>query len=65
MRSDLLHVFTARANPLRWATPDRIFRQWAEHMLDSGVKVTVVECQYGERDFTCALPHVNHIGVRA
>ncbi len=65
MRADLLHVFTARANPLRWAAPDRIFSQWAEHMLDSGVTLTVVECQYGERDFACALPHVNHIGVRA
>jgi hypothetical protein len=64
MRSDL-HVFAARANPLRWHAPDRIYKDWAEHMLDSGVTLHVVECQYGDRAFTCALPHVDHIGVRA
>jgi hypothetical protein len=65
MNADKLHVVAARANPLRWKTPDRIYKDWVEHMLDSGVKLTVVECQYGEREFTAALPHVNHIGVRA
>jgi len=65
MIAEQLHVVAARANPLRWKAPDRIYRDWAEHMLDSGVKLTVVECQYGEREFTAALPHVNHIGVRA
>lgn len=65
MRADQLHVFTARFNPIRWQTPDRHYRDWSEHMLDSGVKLTVVECQYGERPFVCDLPHVNHIGVRA
>lgn len=65
MRPDLLHVIAARSNPLRWQTPDRIYAEWAQHMLDSGVKLTVIEVAYGERPFTCALPHVNHIGVRA
>jgi len=60
-----LHVVAARFNPLRWTAPDQIYRDWVAHMLDSGVKLTVIECQYGERDFACALPHVNHIGVRA
>ena len=64
MRADL-HVFAARANPLRWQAPDRIYKDWAEHMLDSGVTLHVIECQYGDRPFTCALPHVDHIGVRA
>lgn len=60
-----LHVFTARFNPLRWEQPHRHFLEWCEHMLDSGVRLTVVECQYGERPFVCERPHVNHIGVRA
>jgi hypothetical protein len=35
-------------------------------MLDSGVKLTVVECQYGARPFTANIsPHLNFIGVRA
>jgi hypothetical protein len=65
MIAEQLHVVAARTNPLRWKMPDLIYKEWAEHMLDSGVKLTVVECQYGERDFTADLPHVNHIGVRA
>jgi hypothetical protein len=60
-----LHVFAARFNPLRYETPDRIYRQWVDHMRQSGVTLTVIECQYGERPFTCDLPGVNHIGVRA
>lgn len=65
MRADQLHVFTARFNPLRYRQPHKLFVEWAEHMLDSGVNLTVAECQYGEREFECALPNVNHIGVRA
>lgn len=60
-----LHVFTARFNPLRWKTPELHFQDWVAHMLDSGVAVHVVECQYGERPFVCALPHIHHVGVRA
>lgn len=65
MKPSDLHVFAARFNPLRWQTPDDHYPQWVQHMLDSGVQLTVVECQYGEREFVCALPHVNHIGVRS
>ena len=64
MTPDQLHVFAARSNPVRWATPDKVFNEWAQHMLDSGVSLTVIELAYGERPFTCDLPHVNHIGVR-
>jgi hypothetical protein len=60
-----LHVVTARFNPLRWETPDRHFRDWVGHVLDSGARLTVVEVQYGRRDFVCALPHVNHVGLHA
>ena len=65
MRSELLHVIAARFNPLRWETPERHYRDWVGHMLDCGVRLTVVECQYSDRPFINALPHVNHIGVRA
>ncbi len=51
MRSDLLHVVTAIANPIRWQSRTRLFFDFARHMLDSGVYLTVVECAYGERPF--------------
>jgi hypothetical protein len=65
MHSDLLHVFTARANPLRWRAPDALYQKFARHMLQSGVHLHVVECQYGDRPFTCEMDGVDHIGVRA
>jgi hypothetical protein len=65
MRAELLHVVTARFNPLRYQAPERHYRDWAQHMLDSGVKLTVCELQYGDRPFVCQLPHVHHVGVRA
>ncbi len=64
MKADQLHVVTARFNPLRWSAPDRHFRDWVSHVLDSGAKLTVAEVQYGRRDFVCDLPHVNHVGLR-
>lgn len=65
MQASDLHVFAARFNPIRYETPDRIYRQWVKHMLESGVSLTVIECQYGERPFACEMPGVRHIGVRA
>lgn len=66
MRAELLHVFSARFNPIRWETPQKLFEQWTSHMLDSGVKLTIIEVQYGERPFCCDIsPHINHIGLRA
>ncbi len=65
MSPDLLHVIAVRVNPLRWQTPDMIYRAWVEHMLASGVALTVIECQFGERPFVHQDPRVNHIGVRA
>ena len=65
MLAQQLHVVTARFNPLLWARPDENYRDWVAHMLDSGVQLTVAEVQYGDRPFVCALPHVNHVGLRA
>jgi hypothetical protein len=66
MRADLLHVVTAVANPVRWASRVRLARDFIAHMLDSGVRLTVVECAYGERAFELTeIPHINHVGVRS
>jgi hypothetical protein len=66
MRADLLSVVTAIANPIRWQSRIALYRAFEQHMLASGVDLTVVECAYGERPFECAgTPGVRHVGVRA
>jgi hypothetical protein len=66
MRADLLHVVTAVANPMRWQSRIRLYRDFARHMLESGVKLTVVECAFGERPHELGDdPHITHIPVRA
>ena len=66
MRADLLHVVTAVANPLRWQSRVRLYRDFERHMLASGVDLTVVECAYGDRRHMLAgTPGVRHVGVRA
>ncbi len=66
MKADLLDVFAVRSNPLRWQQPEIVAKEWVEHMLDSGVRLHLVEVQYGERPFLYAdIAHVNHIGLRA
>lgn len=66
MRAEMLHVVTCVANPMRWRSRIELFRRFAQHMLDSDVHLTVVECAYGERPFELAgMEHVHHVGVRA
>ena len=66
MKAELLDVFAVRANPLRWRQPEAVASGWIEHMLDSGVRLHLVEVQYGERPFLYdEIPHVNHVGLRA
>ena len=65
MKSELLHVFTARFNPIRWSQPHNNYVEWAKHMLDSGVHLHVAEVQYGHRPYECILPGVNHIPLHA
>jgi hypothetical protein len=63
---DPLHVVTAIANPIRWQSRARLYRQFETHMLDSGVHLTVVECAYGDRPHEFGdNPHVTHVPVRA
>ncbi len=57
---------TAIANPIHWESRIRLYREFERHMLDSGVRLTVVECAYGDRPFQCAgTPGVTHVPVRA
>lgn len=66
MRPDLLHVVTAITNPIRWESRIRLYRDFEGHMLDSGVRLTTVECAYSDRPFELSgNSAVNHVGVRA
>lgn len=66
MRPDLLHVVTAIANPIRWESRIRLYRDFEQRMLAAGVRLTTVECAYGDRPFDLAgNPAVNHVPVRA
>ncbi len=61
-----LQVVTVVANPIRWESRLRLYRNFEQRMLDSGVQLTVVECAYGERPFELiGNPHVRHVPVRA
>lgn len=60
-----LNVVTAISNPVRWHSRLKLYQDFVVHMLDSGVKLTVVECAYGDRPFELNNnAHVNHVGVR-
>lgn len=66
MKSGLLHVVTCYFNPVRWETRNRLTAEHLCHLLDSGVNVTLVECQTGDRPFEFAdFNHINHIPVRS
>lgn len=66
MQSDRLHVVVAMANPVRWESRIRLFREFAEHMIESGVQLTVVECAFGERPHELGQDsRYRHVAVRA
>lgn len=48
--ADKLHVVTAIANPCRYASRYRLFRDFADRMAAAGVRLTTVEGVFGERD---------------
>jgi hypothetical protein len=66
MKSSLLDVIVTHFNPIRWQTPIGLRNNFIEHMLESGVRLTVIECAYGERPFEIEkkYPEVNYIQVR-
>lgn len=65
MHPHLLNVVTAVANPIRWESRIRLYKEFEERMLDAGVKLTVVECTYGDRPPELEGRHINHVHVRA
>src|SRR6059058_6285956 len=66
MLASMMHVVTCYSNPLRWETRLRHAKNFIEHMKDSGVHLTVVETQHGERPFELdQIPGITHIPTRA
>jgi len=66
VRNDLLNVVAVYANPIRWESRKRLHREFEQHMLDSGVSLTTVECQHGDRPYDLDdHPHINRVRVRA
>jgi hypothetical protein len=64
-RSDL-HVVCAIFNPIRWESRVKLYRDFEQHMLDSGVSLTTVECALNGRPFELpARPYVRGVQVRA
>ena len=66
MRADQLYVVTAISNPMLWKSRIALYQAFEQHMLASGVKLTTVECTYGDMDPEISInPQVNHVRVRA
>ena len=66
MKAELLHVFTPYANPMRWNNRNLVHNEFEKNMLEAGVKLTTIECTYGNRPYEL-LDHsrINRIRVRA
>jgi hypothetical protein len=65
MHPNLLHVVTCISNPLCWKSRIDLYKNFARHMVESGVRLTVVECALGERPFELSSdPLVDFVGVR-
>lgn len=66
MKSELLHVVAAYSNPARWKNRLKVHTAFEQHMLDSGVQLTTVECAYGNTPFVLPdNPKINRVQVRA
>lgn len=65
MRPEQLHVISVISNPIRYKSRPRLFKEYVERMLDSGVTLWIVEAAFGERAYEVAREgHVNHIRLR-
>jgi len=64
MSPERLHVVCCIFNPLRWDSRLARYRAFEAHMLASGVALTTVECQLGQRPFGLDHPDVRHVQVR-
>jgi hypothetical protein len=66
MKRSNLHVVCAIFNPIRWQSRKALYLDFEQHMLDSGVSLTLVECALGDRPFELSgRAHINYIPVRA
>ncbi len=66
MRAGLLNVVTCHINPLRWHRREELTFQFIQHMIASGVVLTLVEVEYGDRPFKFdTVPGIHWIGCRA
>lgn len=61
MHSGMLDVICVISNPIRWHSRLRLFKQFVEHMVESGVRLTVVECEQGNRPYK--IPDSQHYKV--
>jgi hypothetical protein len=64
MRSDLLHVITPSFNIRRFKSHGINMRRFAQHMLESGVRLHIIESAFGDIPFALDdIEGVDHIGV--
>lgn len=47
-----------------WDSRVKLYHAFEKHMIESGVKLTTVECALGQRPFELSNPAVNHVKVR-
>lgn len=65
MECSRLDVIAVIYNPIRWHSRQRLFTQFTEHMIESGVRLTIVECEHGMRPYKIPdSPHYNVVRVR-
>lgn len=61
-----LYVVTCIANPIRWRSRTKLYADFEQCVLDSGAKLTTVECAYGDQDFELGNnQHVKYVRTRA
>lgn len=66
MKPELLHVVCAVSNPMRWKSRINRYLAFRDHMIASGVHLTVVECGYGDRPWEVeSIPGINVVRVRS
>lgn len=60
-----LHVVACCSNPMRWKSRMKYALEFIDHMKESGVTLTIVETQIGERPFELEnIPGIRWIGTR-
>jgi hypothetical protein len=60
-----LHVITTISNPVRYASRYQLYKDFAHHMLESGVDLWTVELAYGDRSFEVTSPdNPRHVQLR-